>query len=512
MKQQRHIITIVFLLCLITLIAYRDVAGNGFIAFDDIAYLLTNANVYKGFSWSGLAWAFTTPYEANWMPISWLSHMTDMTLFGANPIGHHLMSLLFHCVNTSLLFLVMTRLTGSARKSVLVAALFAVHPLNVETVAWIAERKNLISTSFFLLTILAYGRYINRPTIGSYFLVFTLYAFGLMSKPMLVTLPLLLILLDWYPLYRINKGIRFLVVEKLPFAAMALASSSITILIQYQDGAVKDRSIAAIMLNAGQVPVNYCKYILKTFVPTDLAVLYPYQENVPGWQTTGAVLLLLCITITAIYLRHSRPYLLTGWLWFLITLLPVAGFIRIGAHSIADRYAYLPLIGIFWAGVWLAADLLPSAPRWKASALAAVTILCTLCMFMTSRQVLRWRDSITLFRHTLAVTSGNWLIHNNTAVELIKQGDIAGSLNHVQQALRIKPDYADAYFNLGKIYANRKEYPQAIAAYRAAIKLDPLYLNAYKMLETIYTIQRDSENTQSIRILKERAIQHQATL
>lgn len=506
MTQNIRLFSTVFLLCIATLGAYQGVTANGFVAFDDIAYLLTNATVYQGLSWHGFAWAFTTPYEANWMPITWISHMTDMTLFGAKPAGHHLMSVAFHCTNTALLYLLMTRFTGSTGKSAFVAALFALHPLNVESVAWIAERKNLISTTFFLLTLLAYRNYTKRPSIGTYSLVFTMYGIGLMAKPMLVTIPLILLLLDWYPLRRTDRTIPWRIVEKLPLAALAIASSVITVIIQYQDGAVKDRSIAAILQNAIHVPVNYCEYIVKTFVPTDLAVLYPYQQSVPWWQPAGALLLLLLITIPAIRQRHARPYLLAGWLWFLITLLPVVGFIRIGAHSVADRYAYLPLIGIFWTSVVLAYDLFLHIPRWKTIVLVGGMALCILYAYMTTRQVRYWHDSITLFRHTLAVTDNNWLIHNNIAVELIKQGDITGSLHHVQQALRIKPDYADAYFNLGKIHANRKEYPQAIQAYRTAITLDPYYRTAYTMLEILYTAQGDSASAQVIRDLQARAM------
>lgn len=506
MTQNIRLFSTVFLLCIATFGAYQGVTANGFVAFDDIDYLLTNATVYQGLSWPGIAWAFTTPYEANWMPITWISHMVDMTLFGANPAGHHLMSVAFHCTNTALLFLLLTRFTASTGKCALVAALFALHPLNVESVAWIAERKNLISTTFFLLTLLAYRYYSKRPTIGTYSLVFILYGIGLMAKPMLVTIPLILLLLDWYPLRRTDRSILWRIVEKLPLAALATASSVITVIIQYQDGAVKDRSIAAILQNAIQVPVNYCKYIVKTFVPTDLAVLYPYQQSVPWWQPAGALLLLLVITIAAIRQQHTRPYLLAGWLWFLVTLLPVVGFIRIGAHAVADRYAYLPLIGIFWAGVWLIDDLLPSKRLWKTVALAGGIALGTLCASMTARQVQHWHNSITLFRHTLTVTRDNWLIHNNLAVELIKQGDITGSLHHVQQALLINPDYADAYFNLGKIYANLKEYPKAIQAYRTAITLDPYYRTAYTMLEILYTAQGDSASAQVIRELQARAM------
>lgn len=485
------------LLCIATLLSYRAVLHNGFVSFDDIEYLFDNQRVSAGLSLDSLTWALTATYEANWFPLTWVSHMADMSLFGANPFGHHLMSLVLHTLNVILLQLIFTRMTGSVWRSAAVAAIFALHPLQVESVAWIAERKNVLSTLFFMLTIIAYLRYIRKRTIFSYAGVLVVYACGLASKPMLVTLPFILLILDVWPLGRTGtgnvdhglengKGITALIKEKIPLLALAVSLCIITVIVQLGGGAIKGFGAGSLAENAAHALVNYVRYMFTVLWPADLAVMYPYVKQLPLWQPLGAAALLALITVLTIRSLPNRPYWAFGWLWFIITLAPVVGFIRIGAHSIADRYTYIPLIGISVAVVWTVADLLANVRYGKTVEVMGAVLLYGALSVATTNQVGYWKDSISLFEHAIAVTKDNWLAHNNISVELVKRGQIAQAYQHVRESIRINPENADAYYNLGKIYSNLGDDAQAIHAYKAALAFKPDYGNAYLKLAMIY--------------------------
>ena len=460
------------LICCVTLLAYQGILHNRFIGYDDLEYLIVNNHVSAGITWDGFLWALTATYDGNWFPLTWLSHMADMSLFGANPVGHHLVGLSLHICNTLLLFRILIRATGSVRRSAVVAALFALHPLHVESVVWAAERKDLLSTLFFMLTISAYLGYVSRRSVHRYLGVMALYACGLASKPMLVSLPLILLLLDFWPLRRMGseqKPPLSLMVEKLPLMILSAASCILTFIVQKNGGAVNDLTRSSVGENIIHALVNYVGYLSKTFLPTDLAIIYPYVPTLSAWHLTGAVTLLLVITTLAIRKRRTHPYGIVGWSWFLITMLPVIGLVRVGAHSIADRYTYIPLIGIFIALVWTIAGQLGQSKRGDAVALLLVVLIVTPLSLLTARQTGYWRDSFTLFEHTLKVTDDNWLAHNNLAAEFMDHQQYRQALYHVRESLRINPEYSDAYLNLGKIYMCLGNATLAVQAYRDAL-------------------------------------------
>lgn len=502
------------LLCIITALAYRGVIHNNFVSFDDIEYIFENRHVYDGLTFNGLVWAVSGVHLANWSPVTWVSHMTDMSLFGANPGGHHMTSLVLHLINIVLLQILLTRMTGALWRSAAVSAVFALHPLQVESVAWIAERKTVLCTLFFLLTLLAYYRFTRNRTILNYSAVMLSYLCGLASKPMLVSLPLILLLLDMWPLRRTaacnhipgtttGDTMARLVMEKIPLLILAAASCLITIFTQHSGGAIKWSGTFSLVENAAHALVNYVTYLYIVFWPVDLAVLYPYKKTLPVWQPGGALVLLVLLSALAVRSAPTRPYWAFGWFWFIITLLPVAGIIRIGAHSVADRYLYIPLIGIAVAIVWLIGDLLEGTRRGRIFAVTGAAVMYgTLCV-LTTNQVGYWKDTVTLFEHAIAVTSGNWLAHNNITIELVKQGQIEKALQHAQESIRINPDNSDAYYNLGKIYSNLGDNTQAIRAYQAAITTNPGNANAYLKLTMLFLEAGDRTSaSETYRILE----------
>jgi len=472
-------------LAVVTFALYAQVIGHQFITLDDPTYIQENPMVNRGVTLAGLAWAFTTFHAANWHPLTWISHMIDCQLFGMNA-GHQLLvNALIHVANTLLVFWFLLRTTHARWPSALVAALFALHPLHVESVAWASERKDTLSTFFGLLSLIAYSRYAEAPAISRYIWVAVTLALGLLAKPMLVTWPLVMLLLDYWPLGRVNGQparrslggggwpvVRGLVVEKIPLFALAAASAVMTLIAQSREGAVRTLGHEAITLRLSNALVSYAKYLLLTFWPNDLAVYYPFA-GIPAWQIIGAASLLIGITVFCVSQRRIRPYLMVGWLWFLGTLVPVIGIVQVGGQIMADRYFYIPSIGLLMALVFGLADIAKSwrvGPLLSAGAAAAVLlILATL----TNAQIQRWHDSFTLFEHTLAVTPPNLRIEHNLGVALGLGDRYDEAAAHFEKALQIDPNFYDGLVVMGVTRAHQGRLPEAIEYFRTAIRSQP---------------------------------------
>lgn len=464
---------------------YWQVGGHQFINLDDDVYVYENQPVRAGLTARGVGWAFKTFNASNWHPLTWLSHMMDVQLFGLNPGRHLYTNLVLHILNTLLLFLALRRMTGAIWRSSFVALLFALHPLHVESVAWVAERKDVLSTFFWMLTLVAYSFYAERPASWRrYMLVVAGLALGLMAKPMLVTLPFVLLLLDWWPLKRLRwqradgPGELWsqslpLVREKLPLFALVAASSVVTYLAQTYGGAVKSLTRFPLSVRLPNVVAAYAGYIGKMFWPSGLAVYYPYQISRPAWQTWGAALFIAGMTTLVIWAARKRGYLLTGWLWYLGTLIPVIGLVQVGEQAMADRYTYVPLVGLFLAIVWGAADALAKWSHQRiVTAFAAVVLTITLCG-LTWWQVRHWRDNFTLYEHTLSVTNDNYVINNNLGYALSRAGRRAEGIEHLNEALRIKPDFFEAHNSLGAALTEEKRLDEALTHFEAAIRITP---------------------------------------
>ena len=536
-KQESPKTRIVYLICLLlaaaTLVALWGVLGNDFTrSYDDGPYVTKNAVVQRGLTKAGIVWAFARPHAANWHPLTWLSHMLDIQLYGLNPMGHHLTNLLFHIGNVLLLFLLLTRMTGSLWRSAFVAALFGIHPVHVESVAWISERKDVLSTFFWMLTMLAYVGYVRRPKIGRYLPVVLFFILGLLSKPMLVTLPFVLLLLDYWPLKRFwtARSVRLatpstinhqpstfyrLILEKTPLFALSAASSAITFIVQQRSGAVAALDRLPVGTRVANAVVSYVRYIGKAIWPDNLSVFYPYGvDAIPMWQIVGAGLLLACVTVLVILFGRRRPYLPVGWLWYLVTLVPVIGLVQVGIQAMADRYTYVPLIGLFIVVAWGVPDLIIPQPdsakgsnqrtRRKAQpgtvatstakVLGSVAVLVILVLIVCTRmQVGYWLDSITLFEHAAACTSRNYLAHHNLGVALARQGRLDEAIAHYRDALRIQPTYADARYNLANALSRQGKLDEAVVNYVEALRLDPKHVQAHSNLASVLVRQGKME-------------------
>jgi tetratricopeptide (TPR) repeat protein len=499
------------LLALITAAVYWPVVRLGFINFDDPDYVSGNPRVQAGVTTESIKWAFTSLYASNWHPLTWLSHMLDCQLYHLKPAGHHVTSLLFHIANSLLLFGLLRRLTGAFWRSAFVAALFALHPLHVESVAWVSERKDVLSTFFFMLTLWAYARYSNAqctmqnaecrspelamgnedhaPRItqnasGSrrhaprfYLLSLLCFTLGLMSKPMLVTLPCVLLLLDYWPLGRLElktqdprlKTLSLLLLEKLPFFLLSAISCVLTFLVQRACGAMTPLERSPLELRLANAVVAYARYLGKTIWPAKLAVFYPYLGvSLDSWQVMGAALLLLGVTTAVVLARKRQPYLLVGWLWFLGMLVPVIGLVQVGKQSLADRYTYLPHIGLFICFVWGGAAVLAGLKRPALLASAVAGAVLAGCAVLTARQLSHWPNTSTLFRHTAAVTSQNFVAYTVIGNELAEQHEFPEAIAQCERALQISPDYPEVHNTLGNVYSQQGKYDEAIAHYREA--------------------------------------------
>jgi tetratricopeptide (TPR) repeat protein len=518
---------IIVLLILTSLVAFGRIIGNDFINFDDNSYITENIHIKSGINLESIKWAFTSSHAANWHPLTWLSHMLDWQLFGANASGHHLVSLLLHIGGTILLFLFLNKTTGSLWPSAFVAAFFALHPLRVESVAWAAERKDVLSMFLGLASIYAYAYYVESSKLSRYFIALILFALSLMAKPMLVTLPFVLLLLDYWPLARwqralqpellpvsndrglvkkkakprradfakekkismplINRAkiISPLLWEKSPFIILAIASSIMTIWAQHMAIApleklpLLDRFLNAI--------VSYVTYLIKIFWPVNLAVFYTYEQSLQSWQVFSAASIIVGIGIAVIYAIKKAPFLFVGWFWYLGTLVPVIGLIQVGKQSIADRYTYFPSIGIAiilaWGIVYLSKEKLR-----KIIIIPAAAILAALT-FMTWQQCGYWKNSVSLFSHILQATKDNYMAHNNLGAALAAEGKKEEATAHYREAFEINPTYSLALTNLCMALVADGKTAEAIAYYYAAIKINPDHADAHYNLAEILVKQ-----------------------
>jgi Flp pilus assembly protein TadD len=456
----------------ITLLAFAAVRDFGFVDYDDLDYVAANPHVLPGLTWAGVRWAMTSGYFANWHPLTWISHMLDVQLFGMNAGAHHSINVVLHVANTLLLFGVLRRMTGAVGRSAFVAALFAVHPMHVESVAWVAERKDVLSTFFWMLTMWAYTAYVRQPGWQRYALVIVGFALGLMSKPMLVTLPFVLLLLDVWPLRR-PLG-RNLVFEKLPLVALSIASSAVTVLVQRQGGAVVRLDLIPLSTRVANALVAYARYIEKMFWPVDLVAMYPIPRTLPDpGVLAAAVAILLGITVVAIMLVHKRPYLLVGWLWFLGTLVPVIGIVQVGVQSMADRYSYVPLVGLFIMVAWAVPDIVASRPRARMASQIAAAALIAACTMVTIRQVRYWSSSRALWQHAVDATRDNYFAQASLGYVLWKEGHAGEAIPHLQESLRIRPDFTEAHNNLGVALAGLGELRDALSQFSEAVRINP---------------------------------------
>jgi len=488
-----------FLLVIATVVLYYPVNNHPFANYDDADYVFDNFHVKSGLHWSTVTWAFTTFAAANWHPLTWLSHAADVQFFELNPGRHHDVNLLLHTLNVVLLFWVLRRATGYVGRSAMVAALFALHPINVESVAWIAERKNVLSMLFFLLALGAYRWYALKPQGGRYAVVAVLYAMGLMCKPQVITLPFVLLLWDYWPLQRMFGGrqesggavflarsFADLVWEKVPLFVLAAASAGMTIKAQSSGGATGWYPLSVRMGNA---VVSYTSYLGKAFWPARLCPMYPHPRySLNPWHVAAAFLLLLAITALVIVGRRYR-YLPVGWFWFLGTLVPMLGLKQVGSQAMADRYAYLPFIGFFIMVCWGVSEC-AGQRRLSVVWLASPSLVALLALMVVAhRQIGYWSDHVTLWTHTLQVTSGNWQAENNLGMALLRQGRMEDAVPHFRAAAAINPDDAVSNMNIGIYEQTRGNAPQAIEQYKKAIKLtrDPkLKAKAYNNLGYAY--------------------------
>jgi tetratricopeptide (TPR) repeat protein len=503
----------------IVFLTFLPTLRQGFITYDDPIYVSENAHVKGGITWANAAWAMRSTEASNWHPLTWLSHMADCSLYGIEPWGHHLTNVLLHALNALLLFVALRRMTGAGWRSLLVAALFGLHPLHVESVAWISERKDVLSTAFWMLVILAYTARDERlrglrPGAGAYYaLSLLLFALGLMCKPMLVTLPCVLLLLDYWPLGRWGRSARagrwLLVAEKIPFLLIGAAVSVVTLAAQRGGDAVGSVDDFPVSVRVSNALLSYCGYLGKCLLPRGLSIFYPFQSTPPPlWEPVLAACLLAAVTAAALALARRRPYLLVGWLWFLGTLVPVIGLVQVGGQSMADRYTYVPLIGIFIIAAWGVCDL--SGPRAAGQRAAGITSAATVALLacLTLGQIRYWRDGVTLFRHAIAVTDNNWIAHANLYATLTRSsspeareelrktlnilaefaqaretkgdqllalpGRRQDAIKEYRAAVRIMPELAEPHFRLGTTLAGSPAgLPEAIEEFRTAVRLKP---------------------------------------
>ena len=535
----RRELFICLILIVVTLAAFWQVRNHEFVHLDDYEHITENRHLHRGLSTVGVVWAFSFTDVAYWHPMTWLSLMLDYELYGLSPSGYHLTNLLLHILSVLFLFLALRRMTGSIWQSGFVASLFALHPLNVESVAWAVERKNVLSSFFLMLTLLTYARYVERATPGRYLLVLLVFALGLMSKPTLVTAPFILLLLDYWPLNRLQpvpaggyvdqpstsslvsggrKLLAFrLILEKVPFFALATIAIFLTVLSNQHLEALVATTSVPLSLRIGNGLISYVSYIGKMVWPSNLAVFYPPPETIPWWQVAAAILFLIILSLLVLRTLKTRPYLAVGWLWYLVTLVPSMGLVQAGLWpAMADRFAYVPLIGLFVMVAWGVPELLAKY-RYQTIVLAtAATILLVTLTMLTKLQVRYWQDSFTLFQQAVKVTVNNYVAHdslgnalaqkgmleqaiahyqealkmnpnlvnthNNLGVALLKGGEINRAIAHYYQALRLKSDSAETHNNLGVALFNLGQLDKAIGHYLTAIKLDPNFSKAHNNL------------------------------
>ncbi len=465
---------------LLTLVVYYRVGFNDFINYDDPQYVRDNPIVNAGLTKEGVLWALRSTFMSNWHPLTWISHMTDVSLFRLNPGGHHLTSLIIHMINTVLLFCVLYRMTAERWQSAFVATLFAIHPLGVESVAWVAERKNVLSTLFWLLTMIAYHHYANSPPTsgtdvppnrqdtwtraGRYMLVMLLLALSLMAKPMAVTLPCVLILMDVWPLRRFNYRT---VIEKIPLFALSAISAMITYTIQSEAHGLKPLSVLPIARRVSTAIVSYVQYLYMMVNPSKLAIFYPYPYDMPLWKPVAAFVFLVTISICALLATRRRPYLLVGWLWYLGTLVPVIKLVHTGREAVADRYAYVPLIGIYIILAWGSADLLQSNRFRKPLLAAAAAVMIVFYSALTWTYTGHWKNSLSIFRHAIDVVDNNYKAYNNYGNDLLLSdyGKLDEAIGYFARGLELKSDDPELHMSMGNALTAKGRLEEAMEHY-----------------------------------------------
>ena len=532
-SKYRRELVICFILSVAALAAFGKVSQCDFISYDDNFYVTENDHIKNGFTADAIQWAVTTIHTGYWHPLTWLSLMFDYQLFGMNPAGYHIVNLLLHIANTLLLFLILLRMTKKTWQSAFVAGVFALHPLHVESVAWVAERKDVLSAFFFLLTLGTYLYYVEHPGYKRYLFVFLSFVLGLMSKPIVVILPFVLLLLDYWPLQRLQQNsmiqkpsvqkrtpdfadkrkgksskksaekgfeeaekpdtfkfqwslIRPLLWEKVPLFVLTAFLSIATYVAQQREGAMRSIEAFPWSVRFANACISYITYIGKTVWPSNLAVLYPHPGVVPIWQTLSAVILLIFMTLLVAWSAKKAPYLAVGWLWYLGTLVPVIGIVQVGMQSMADRYTYIPMIGLLIMTAWGIPELLKTW-RYRKEVLATLSTVVILCFFMATRtQVEHWRNSFSLFDHTLKVTSHNSIMYYNRGNAFLKIGKYERAIEDYNSAAEINPTHADIYYNRGFAHGKLGNYEQAMRDYGRTVELDPRNAKAYTNLGIAY--------------------------
>ena len=489
------------LLCLFLVVAVISVYGQvrhfEFTMYDDGVYVYENCYIQDGLTVKNIIWALTSAYAANWHPLTWMSHMLDISLYGMEPGGHHLTNVLLHTINALLLFYLFNQMTGNLRPSLFVACLFALHPLHVESVAWIAERKDVLSAFWGLLAILSYGHYVRQLKAKWYLLALSFFCASLMSKPTLVTLPFMLLLLDYWPLGRfkflpLNSKSAFyfelnlrLILEKLPFIILSAGSCIVTLFVQKSGGAVASLELFTIDSRIANALVSYTRYIGKMLWPSELAVIYPYQSKIPLWQIIGSSILLAVISFMICRYGRRHSYLIVGWFWYLGSLVPVIGLVQVGSQAMADRYTYLPLIGLFVIIAWGIPELSVHLPCRKVLLFALAVASVSILMLSTWMQLRYWENDIKLFQHAVNVTSDNYAAHNNLGLAMYHQGKSDEAYHHYSKALQIYPGYALAHNNMGFLLAKQEKIDDAIRYYSNAIHLNPNFEKAHANLAVV---------------------------
>jgi hypothetical protein len=479
-------------LLVLVLSVYQQVGNHQFFVFDDLDRVTNNPHIASGITGANIRWAFTAVEGYNWHPLTWLSHMSIAHFFGMNPRFHHLANVAIHGASVLLLFALLCRVTAMRWQSLCVAALFALHPLHVESVAWVAERKDGLSAFFWFLTLFLYAGYVAKPQPLRYLLTLLSFLLGLMSKPMLVTLPIVMLLFDFWPLGRYSLQQRFsgriaaLIKEKIPFFLCAIGSGIVTLYAQHQGGVMRDLTVISVPLRVENALVAYVGYIGKTIWPRNLAVLYPLPLSIPLWQVIVSSAILLLLSVAAVRQRQRYPFLLVGWFWFLIALTPVIGLIQVGAQSMADRYMYIPAIGLYIIVVWGVTALTAGLTYRRGLRALLAGVAVTLLASLTWRQLGYWRDSTAIFRHTLQVTSNNAEIHYNLGRVLHVQGQLDAAIQQYREALRINPKDLAAGLNMGACLQDKGDFEAAISQYRAVLRLDPNNYAAHTNLGTVF--------------------------
>jgi hypothetical protein len=513
---RRWHILICLLLAVAVLLAYLQVRRFAFITLDDDMYVFRNPFVLAGLTWDGVKWAFITQYAANWHPLTWLSHMLDAQLYGPWAGGHHLTNIVFHAANTILLFLFLNRVTRAFWRSALVAGLFALHPLHVESVAWVSERKDVLSAFFWVATMWAYVEYVIAPSIWRYLAMVLLFALGLMAKPMLVTLPFVLLLLDYWPLGRVRglapadvssactlqpelprQGYWYLIREKIPLFVLAVLSCLMTLWAQQGSGSVVPLDIRPLGPRLANALVTYIEYVVKMFWPPPMAMFYPLVP-VPWWQAMAALIVLLAVSAMLLARARRSPYLAVGWLWYLGTMVPVIGLVQVGGQAMADRYTYIPFIGLFIMVSWGLNEL---TAHWRCQRVIlslGAAVLLAACFWATWVQAGFWRNSETLFLHALQVTGPNYMAYNHLGMYYADEGQYDKAIAMYKKALINAPTYAPAYNNLGIIYATQRKFAEALPLFERAIQLMPNNLSYHRNMALAYLNQGKTAEAEAI--------------